>query len=129
MKIKLTIVFMLVFALSIGAVSAADDEITDNTDIILISDNPTDDITDDSGDTDDGTIDDTSVIDDENNLYDPIYTIETGVEENSDETGSSEANNSTNNTVPMQTTGAPILPLALATLLVAGGVISTKLRK
>ena len=37
--------------------------------------------------------------------------------------------NNTSNTVPMQNTGGPLIPLALSTLMIVGGVISAKIRK
>ncbi len=42
---------------------------------------------------------------------------------------SNNANTSTNDTVPMQKTGAPLIPLALATLIGVGGLVSAKIRK
>jgi hypothetical protein len=37
--------------------------------------------------------------------------------------------NNTNNTVPMQNTGGPLIPFALSTLMMMGGVVAAKIRK
>lgn len=113
MKIKLAIVFMLVFALSVGAVSAADEDgATDDTPQVSI-DPSIDEVLLDAADEDASV--DTILIpldtEDEDILISPAP-----------------ASNQTNTTIPMQTTGTPIIPIALATLIAAGGVIAAKVR-
>lgn len=113
MKIKLAIVFMLVFALSVGAVSAADEDgATDDTPQVSI-DPSIDEVLLDAADEDASV--DTILIpldtEDEDILISPAP-----------------ASNQTNTTIPMQTTGTPIIPIALATLIAAGGIIAAKVR-
>ena len=35
----------------------------------------------------------------------------------------------TSNTIPMQNTGGPLIPLALSTLMIVGGAVASKIRK
>lgn len=113
MKTKLAIVFMLFFALSVGAVSAADEDgTTDETPQVSI-DPAMDEVILEA--TDEDVADDGILVpldtEDENILISPAP-----------------ASNQTNTTIPMQTTGTQIIPIALATLIAAGGVIAAKVR-
>jgi len=113
MKIKLAILFMLVFALSVGAASAADEDGTTDDNPLLSIDPSVDEILLEAAD-DDEAVDGILVpldTEDEDILISPAPT-----------------SNQTNTTIPMQTTGAPIIPIALATLMAAGGVIAAKVR-